>query len=438
MAQEVIELGEGSDPIVIEVPVAATIVHAPVSLPAEVVAQVGVGPQGPPATLSDDDPQAAGTPASGVSKDASRSDHVHPMPSAADVGAAADGDPRLSDSRAPTAHKTSHAAGGTDALSPADIGAATAEQGSTADTAVQPGDLPDFGDIVTADAADFLGAALKGAPSGLAELDSGGKVPVSQLPSTVMEFQGTWDASTNTPTLADGSGDSGDVYRVVVAGTRDLGSGSQAFGVGDWVLYAGGVWQRSDSSDFTAAELATLIDSVVAKTTPVDADLLPTLDSEASNALKKLTFANLKTWIKSWVAKGDVGLGNVDNTSDATKNAATVTLTNKRITRRTTTVTSSATPTINTDNCDAVTITALAEAITSMTTNLSGTPSNFDSLLFRIKDDGSPRAITWGASFASRGATLPTTTTANKVTTVGFFWNAVTSTWDCVAVATEG
>jgi hypothetical protein len=32
------------------------------------------------------------------------------------------------------------------------------------------------------------------------------------------------------------------------------------------------------------------------------------------------------------IVKGDVGLGNVDNTSDATKNAASVTLTNKTLT----------------------------------------------------------------------------------------------------------
>lgn len=44
------------------------------------------------------------------------------------------------------------------------------------------------------------------------------------------------------------------------------------------------------------------------------------------------TFAAIKTWIKAWIVKGDVGLGNVDNTSDATKNAAAVTLTNKTLT----------------------------------------------------------------------------------------------------------
>lgn len=106
-------------------------------------------------------------------------------------------------------------------------------------------------------------------------------------------------------------------------------------------------------------------------------------------------------------------------------------------TARITTITSSATPTINTDNCDAVTITALATAITSMTTNLSGTPNNFDKLTFRIKDNGTARAITWGASFEPKGVALPTTTVISKVLTVGFIYDSVTSKWGCVSSAQE-
>jgi hypothetical protein len=115
----------------------------------------------------------------------------------------------------------------------------------------------------------------------------------------------------------------------------------------------------------------------------------------------------------------------------------TQTLTNKRLTPRITTITSSGTPTINTDNCDAVTITAQAAAITSMTTNLSGTPTNFQKLIIRIKDDGTARAITWGASFEAKGVALPTTTVISKVLTVGFIYDTVTSKWGCVASAQE-
>lgn len=116
---------------------------------------------------------------------------------------------------------------------------------------------------------------------------------------------------------------------------------------------------------------------------------------------------------------------------------STTTFTNKRITPRVTTITSSATPTINTDNCDAVTITALAEAITSFTTNLSGTPTNFQKLIIRIKDNGTARAITWGDSFEAKGVALPTTTTLSKVMTLGFIWDSVTSKWGLVASCVE-
>lgn len=117
--------------------------------------------------------------------------------------------------------------------------------------------------------------------------------------------------------------------------------------------------------------------------------------------------------------------------------SSTNTFTNKRITKRITTITSSATPTINTDNCDAVTITALAANITSFTTNLSGTPNDFDELIIRIKDNGTARTLAWGASFEAKGVALPTTTVISKVLTVKFIYDSVTSKWGCVASVSE-
>lgn len=115
--------------------------------------------------------------------------------------------------------------------------------------------------------------------------------------------------------------------------------------------------------------------------------------------------------------------------------SGSTTLSNKRITRRVVTVTQSATPTINTDNTDVASITGLAQAITSFTTNLSGTPVDGDLLMIRITDNGSARAISWGASFEASTVALPTTTVVSTMLMVGFAWNTATSKWRCIASA---
>lgn len=61
--------------------------------------------------------------------------------------------------------------------------------------------------------------------------------------------RGTWNAQTNTPELLNGSGVNGDFYVVTVPGTRDFGVGPFNFRVQDWVIYAGGVWQRLTVAD---------------------------------------------------------------------------------------------------------------------------------------------------------------------------------------------
>jgi hypothetical protein len=104
---------------------------------------------------------------------------------------------------------------------------------------------------------------------------------------------------------------------------------------------------------------------------------------------------------------------------------------------RVTTITSHATPTINTDNCDAVTITGQTENITSFTTNLTGNPVNFQKLIVRIKDNGTAHTISWGAKFVAKGVSLPSTTVATKLLTVGFIYDSVLAKWGCVAAVQE-
>lgn len=163
-------------------------------------------------------------------------------------GIVANNDARLSDAREPLDHAASHQAEGTDPLSPADIGAASkAEVEAKQDAATAATDAELAAEKGAREAADALRelAANKGVAGGYASLEASGKVPAAQLPTTSMEYKGLWNASTNTPALADGVGTNGDTYTVSVAGTRNLGSGAIEFAVGDSVIYNGSIWQKS-------------------------------------------------------------------------------------------------------------------------------------------------------------------------------------------------
>jgi len=91
--------------------------------------------------------------------------------------------------------------------------------------------------------------------NGVPKLDENGKILVSQLPNSVMEFKGVWDAATNTPTLANGTGNAGDVYLCNVAGTVNFGAGPIAFAVGDYAVYTGTVWARSSGATGTVTSV---------------------------------------------------------------------------------------------------------------------------------------------------------------------------------------
>jgi len=103
---------------------------------------------------------------------------------------------------------------------------------------------------------------------------------------------------------------------------------------------------------------------------------------------------------------------------------------------RTTSITSSATPSINVGSFDFLIITALAANITSIT--VSGTPVDGQRLMVRITDNGTARTITWGSSFQSGNATLLSTTVAGKTHHVGLIYDAVKAKWVCVAVDAAG
>jgi hypothetical protein len=99
--------------------------------------------------------------------------------------------------------------------------------------------------------ADARITAQKGAASGLAPLASDSKIDVSYLPSSVVgqvSYQGSWNASTNSPTLVTSTGTKGYYYVVSVAGATNL-DGITDWKLGDWAIFNGSIWQKIDNTD---------------------------------------------------------------------------------------------------------------------------------------------------------------------------------------------
>lgn len=147
------------------------------------------------------------------------------------------------------------------------------------------------------------------------------------------------------------------------------------------------------------------------------------LDPSTGAAVWRRTTLVIGTDVQAWDADLDAFATKTAPSGDVVGTSDAQTLTAKRVTKRSGTVASSGTPTINTDNVDIYTITALAENITSMTTNLSGTPTLGQTLILFITDDGTSRDITWGASFDDGAVELPESTTISVTLRVLLMWD---------------
>ena len=89
-----------------------------------------------------------------------------------------------------------------------------------------------------------------------------------------LNYKGSWDASSNTPTLVSSVGNKGDYYVVSVAGTTNL-NGTALWSVGDWAVFNGSIWQKVDGGTneaFTSITVTTLTGYMFANnTSPVTA-----------------------------------------------------------------------------------------------------------------------------------------------------------------------
>jgi uncharacterized protein YaiE (UPF0345 family) len=169
-------------------------------------------------------------------------------------------------------------------------------------------------------ASGILSSVPYGGANGVATLDSSGKVPVYQLPASVVTYLGTWNAATNTPTLTNGTGDAGDMYLCNVAGTVNFGAGPITFAVGDWVLYGSGTWQKSNGQNGTVTSVAASItgNSLGITGSPITtagtlAFAFAGTNAQYINGAGNLTtFPNLTGYVPYTGATSDVNLGLFD------------------------------------------------------------------------------------------------------------------------------
>jgi len=94
-----------------------------------------------------------------------------------------------------------------------------------------------------------------GISNGIAQLGPDGRLAASQIPTSLqgaVTFAGGWNASTNTPNLANNTStySTGTEFVITVSGTQNLGTqtGSVNYLAGGFVIYGAGVWNYTPSA----------------------------------------------------------------------------------------------------------------------------------------------------------------------------------------------
>ena len=109
------------------------------------------------------------------------------------------------------------------------------------------------GEVVAPDLAESIKVITNGGGTSQSVLDS-----IASLQSQItamagfVNYEGTWNASTNTPTLASSVGTKGDYYVVSVTGTTNL-NGVTAWTQGDWAIFNGSAWEKVDNTDLVTS-----------------------------------------------------------------------------------------------------------------------------------------------------------------------------------------
>ena len=109
------------------------------------------------------------------------------------------------------------------------------------------------GEVVPFDVAERIKVITNGGGTSQSVLDT-----LTSLQSQItalsgfVNYKGTWNASTNTPTLVSSVGTKGDYYVVSVTGSTNL-NGITTWTQGDWAIFNGTAWEKVDNTDLVTS-----------------------------------------------------------------------------------------------------------------------------------------------------------------------------------------
>ena len=162
------------------------------------------------------------------------------------------------------------------------------------------------GEVVPFDVAERIKVITNGGGTSQSVLDT-----LTSLQSQItalsgfVNYEGTWNASTNTPTLVSSVGTKGDYYVVSVTGSTNL-NGITTWTQGDWVIFNGTAWEKVDNTD--------LVTSVAGRTgaitlTTADIGGLGTIATQAASNVS-ITGGSITNITDLAVADGGTGASN--------------------------------------------------------------------------------------------------------------------------------